>query len=576
MSTMNEKRTSKRVDEIFNAIALNKLDTVQSCFCGLDENESRDLALEMCEVLKELCDYSLELSRGNLSVTPPSQRNRILAGIKSLHSNLKHLVWQINQVSSGDYGQVVDYMGELSEGFNWMTTQLNFRKAKFSYELEHDSLTGLLNRDAFKRKAFQLINNHPEKKGVLLFSDLDNLKYINDTYGHETGDRYIMGAAEMFAAFRKIDALVSRISGDEFAIYIHGFDSAEETRRIISNLLVEHCRKSIITPNGVKQKIRSSIGMAWYPEDATTVNELMKYADYAMYEAKKSNKGSIMEFNKSVHLAQSNLISKSESINQLIDERLVQFAFQPIVDLSDGSTYGYEALMRSKLKEFSSPIEILAVAASQSKLYQIEQMTFELVLDWMAKNGAKVLEKKIFINSIAGYFLSGKDITAIKTDFPDLVKNIVIELLEGISDDENAFIKKTTAMRRDLGLQIAIDDYGSGHSNEFRLLGLNPDIVKIDRSFICDLHLSHDKQTLLSNVLSFCQSKDIKVLAEGVETPEELRCVVQLGFDFAQGYYFARPNFDPKAIEPEKLDFLQQLNDQQGSRIRETGLRGAR
>ena len=149
-------------------------------------------------------------------------------------------------------------------------------------------------------------------------------------------------------------------------------------------------------------------------------------------------------------------------------------------------------------------------------------------------------------------------------------------MLEGISDDENAFIKKTTAMRRDLGLQIAIDDYGSGHSNEFRLLGLNPDIVKIDRSFICDLHLSHDKQTLLSNVLSFCQSKDIKVLAEGVETPEELRCVVQLGFDFAQGYYFARPNFEPKAIEPEKLDFLQQLNDQHGLRIRETPLRGVR
>ena len=501
------------------------------------------------------------MSRGNLSVIAPTRKNFLAAGVKQLHSQLNHLAWQLSQISKGDYDQVVDYMGDLSDGFNWMTSQLKLREAQIAYELDHDVLTGLLNRDAFKRKAFELINRHPEKTGVLLFSDLDNLKYVNDTFGHAVGDEYIIGAAEMFGTFRKIDALVSRISGDEFAIYIHGFGSKEVTRQTVGNLLSQYCQKSIVTPDDNLHKIRSSIGVAWYPDDAATVSELVKYADYAMYEAKKNNKGSLVEFDKSLHLDKLSLFKKGERINRLIDEKLVHFAFQPIINLHDGTIYGYEALMRSKMKDFSSPIEILTVAAAQSKLHQIEDLTFQLVLSWLDQNIFRLGGKKIFINSIAGYFLGETDIKTLKSKFFPLFNNVVFEIMEGAAEDESSFIEKTKAIRREFGSMVAIDDYGSGHSNEFRLLNLSPDIVKIDRAFINGIHFDKDKQILLSNIVGFCKCKNIKVLAEGVEMAEELEMILKLGFDFVQGYFFARPDFELKPIDEDAMDTLFRLKE---------------
>ena len=559
----DEKRKDRKqkIDTIIKAVSTGKIGSIEKILHNICHEENHALLSEISEMLKELYDYTLQLSRGNLSVIPPTRKNFLAAGVKQLHSQLNHLAWQLSQISKGDYDQVVDYMGDLSDGFNWMTRQLKLREAQIAYELDHDVLTGLLNRDAFKRKAFELISRSPEKTGVLLFSDLDNLKYVNDTFGHAVGDEYIIGAAEMFGAFRKIDALVSRISGDEFAIYIHGFGSKEITRQTIGNLLSQYCQKSIVTPDDNLHKIRSSIGVAWYPDDAVTISELVKYADYAMYEAKKNNKGSLVEFDKSLHLSKMSLFKKGETINKLIDEQLVHFAFQPVVNLCDGSIYGYEALMRSKIKDFASPIEILAVAAAQSKLYQIESLTFQLVLDWLDRNLSMLGGKKIFINSIAGCFLGESDIKALKLKFFSLFDNIVFEIMEGATEDESSFIEKTKAIRREFGSMVAIDDYGSGHSNEFRLLNLNPDIVKIDRSFVSGIHLDKDKQVLLANVVGFCRGKNIKVLAEGVETADELEMILKLGFDLVQGYFFARPDFELQSIGEDATDTLFRLKE---------------
>ena len=549
-----------RTDAIFKAIASGNSAALRSAFTEIPCEDACDALFEAGDALSDFYKYTLQLSSGNLTAEPTNRRIFIDAGVKQLHARLNHLVWQLTQISEGDYSQEVDYMGELSKGFNWMTAQLRLREAQLAYERDHDVLSGLLNREAFKRKVFDLISARPGETGIMLFSGLDDLKYVNDVFGHEAGDRYIAGAAEIFGAFKKIGAAAARISGDEFAVYLHGFAAREEAWQTVSNLLSQSGRKTFTVSQGRIRKIRFSAGAAWYPNDSGHVVDLIKYADHAMYEAKRSQKGSLVEFNKKLHLGKMNLLEKWESINRLIEEHLVHFAFQPILDTRDGSVYGYEALMRSKIKDFSSPIEILAVAAAQSLLPQIEKLTMTLIMQWLKENAPRLGRSKLFVNSIPTSILSPEDRAALKTGFADLMPNVVFEITEGAVEDEGVLTQKTSFIRDDFGAMVALDDYGSGYSGEMRLLKLNPDIVKIDRSFISGLHLDRNRQTLLANLISFCGNRNIKVLAEGVETVEELETVLELGFDLVQGYFFAYPDFDLKPIDADKLKALHRMN----------------
>lgn len=182
------------------------------------------------------------------------------------------------------------------------------RKQRLEYERDHDTLTQLLNRKALTEKAQEIILKKPNKIGLLIFADLDHLKYINDTYGHSYGDKYIKLAANMFNEFSLFNGIIARISGDEFVIYLHGYDSREELLNIVNNVLNLTSNADISLPNNVSQKISASKGMAWYPKDSESIIELIKYADFAMYEVKKSVRGGLKEFD-------INLYNKEKNIN---------------------------------------------------------------------------------------------------------------------------------------------------------------------------------------------------------------------------------------------------------------------
>lgn len=559
---MNDKKDKiATINRILKNILSGKFNLLENELPYANRDETCILLGELYTKLKELHHYSIQLSNGNLSAPPPSRGNHFATGLKRIHAHLSHLVWQLSQVAQGDYEQVIDYMGEIAQGFNWMTQQLKLREAEIAYELDHDLLTGLLNRNAFKRKAHSQISLAPGKMGALLFSDLDNLKYVNDTFGHDIGDKYIIAAAEMFALFDNMGGLVSRISGDEFAIYIHGFDSHQDIKSLLFSFIDANFHRAIPTPDQKMHKIRTSIGIACYPQDADNINDLLKYADYAMYQAKKYNKGSTQEFNKDSYLKNIYIFEKMELLNKLIEEELVHFAFQPIVNLHNGSIYGYEALMRSKMEEFSSPAEILSVGEPQSKLYQIEKLTIKGVLEWVEANFDLLEDKKIFLNSLAGQLLKTSDLNYLKDRFSGLFSNVVFEIMESGTEDDKIVIQKADSVRKEFGSLVAIDDFCTGHSNNFRLLHLAPDIVKIDKSFIENLHSDQDKQNILSNIIAFCNSKNIKVLAEGVETSEELQSVVDLGFDLVQGYYFSKPSFTLNPIREDRLKSLFQIKN---------------
>ncbi|WP_373482934.1 EAL domain-containing protein [Acetobacterium sp.] len=423
-------------------------------------------------------------------------------------------------------------------------------KRRLTNELDYDALTGLFSNTALKRESTRRITEKPNEIGAMIFIDLDNLKYINDTFGHDVGDRLIIRASEIFRYFEQFSGIVSRISGDEFAIYLHNCGNQDEVRQIIKNLYVHSKSILLTTPDGSDNQIRFSAGVAWYPQDANNVMDLLKLSDFAMYEAKNKEKGRLFEFNREYYQQMSYLLENREAINRLLDEQLIRFAFQPIVDLKTGEILGYEVLMRPLLENFKNPAEILAVAAAQSKLTQLERMIIFMAFETIEKRSKEIGDNKIFINSIPSQRLNWEDFLKIKERYGHHFKNVIIEVIEAETRDSDNLSQKIENIRSS-GMQIALDDFGSGYSNEIRILSLLPDIIKIDIEMIQGIHNNEDKQNLVANLVDFCHNKGVKVVAEGIEVATDLATVIEMGVDYAQGFYLGRPAFEFSAINPE-------------------------
>lgn len=449
------------------------------------------------------------------------------------------------QTEDGEIGIVLDVTQDISEHL------------RLAQELDHDALTRLYNRVAFKRRSHLKIQAEPNKIGAMIFSDLDNLKYMNDTFGHEMGDRLIIRAGEMFRTFEEHGAVVARISGDEFAIYIHGFDSENELREIIDRKFRDNINVSLRTPDGQVQRVRFSSGIAWYPKDSDNVTDLLKLSDFAMYEAKHNSKGATFEFNPQSYEQNSYLLDNRETINSLLDEGLIRFAFQPIVDLQTGNVFAYELLMRSMVEAFKSPMEILSVAKAQSKLGELERLVVHKALETLHESAGHLPGTRFFINSIPGQVLPTDEVETLRQKYPEIMRHVMVEFTETETHSTQQIQNKIQSLRN-WGMGIAIDDYGSGYSNEVRVLAAEPDVVKIDMDMIQGISQNEAKRELVENIVGFCHSRDILIVAEGVEEYDDLAAIKRLGIDFVQGYYVGRPDFE--FTEPSE-DIKQQIRD---------------
>lgn len=440
-------------------------------------------------------------------------------------------------------------------------------KKKIEFERDYDVTTGLLNRRAYIRE-IEAKFREPEKLKIAAFVmwDLDNLKYVNDTYGHDFGDDYIKTAANALKSFEDYGGIVSRLSGDEFNIFLSGFDSKDEIRRIIDEVRGRLLSSYCILTDGTHYKIRASGGISWYPDDSISYEMLIKYADFAMYTIKHSTKGNIAEFDISTYTKDSILITGVEEMNSIIDRQNIKYAFQSIISAKNGELYGYEALMRPQSDVFRSPLEFIRIAKTGAKLHEIERLTWILALRAFRRfinNGTVPTDTKIFINSLSNCLLTENDIICIESENQEILGNIVLEMLESEKANDE-FVQRKQKLIKKWNALTALDDFGSGYNSEYALLTLNPDIIKIDRSIIssCDKDIS--KANMISNLVQLASVKDIKVLAEGVETYDEMRTVIECGVDLMQGYYFNRPCFEPAPLDNKIAEDIRKINAETG------------
>ena len=434
-------------------------------------------------------------------------------------------------------------------------------RKRIEHERDHDILTGLYNRQAFNRVCTELFAA-PERMGVaaLMMMDLDNLKHINDTYGHDWGDQYIRRTGQCLRDNTPAGTVCARLSGDEFLVLFHGYRSRDAVREKIDCLTKAMQQSVALLPSGNALHISLSGGIAWYPDDGQDWETLKKYADFAMYQVKHSEKGRVEEFDIGVYNREAYAERTRREFRQLLSNAQVFYCFQPIFSARSGRVVAYEALMRSDLPTLRSPATIMKLAREQGALYEIERITFTKALetfDSLCRAGSVSGDAMLFVNSIASTCLTQADVDYIDSRWHELRRRMVIEITEEEAIDYEALERK----RDDPGSSgmFALDDYGSGYSNENTLLELAPRFIKVDIAIIRGIDTSPDKQQILRNMVAYAHPRSMKIVAEGVETAAELRTVIELGADLLQGYFLARPAIVPGDIAPEAAGIIQEL-----------------
>lgn len=443
-------------------------------------------------------------------------------------------------------------------------TANTLEKLRIEHECDYDTLTDLYNRRAFHRICAEFFCS-PEKLGhaALLMFDLDNLKQINDTFGHDWGDEYIRRTGECFAKNAPARTVCARISGDEFNALFYGYNDQDTLRADIRALKAALEHSVVQLPSGRELRVSVSGGIAWYPESSTNLITLRKYADFAMYQVKHSRKGELLEFDPEVYRTSLQERRCHEEFRRLINEELISYHFQPIIDAKDGSVFAYEALMRVDLPTLHSPADVLRLAREENCLHEVERITFFCASSayQALENAGKVVPSALlFVNSIASQYLTPDELSEYSARYASILPRIVIEITEEECLDPKALRIKQT-IRGSSGV-FALDDYGSGYSNERSLLELSPNYIKIDLSIIRSIDTDANKRQIVSNTVSYAHQRGMKVVAEGLETADEVRTVLSLGVDLLQGFFLAMPQVEPGGASEESLAVIAEMHSQ--------------
>ncbi|MCR4584093.1 MAG: bifunctional diguanylate cyclase/phosphodiesterase [Lachnospiraceae bacterium] len=411
----------------------------------------------------------------------------------------------------------------------------NVRKLK-----ETDVLTGLRNKQGFMEDAGKLyLKSRVTGQSMLVVCvDLDRLANINDIYGHREGDAAIQMLSKIIKETLISGTIAARMGADEFillSLVAKGDEASVDMYfRTLKTRLENYNRIS-------GKEYTLEINLSSMVVEADTEMDVEEIVNEAL--AKKRHIKESRGLKRSINLYEDGFNDPKEHalVRSIIESNGFLYAFQPIVSSRTGEIVAYEALMRTKDMHVS-PLTVLKYAAMDGRLYDIEKATFLNVLRQIRPFMEDLGNKKIFINSIPGFYLTEADYEEMMDEFGDIFGHIVVEITEQ-TDFENSTVELLRKRSEKDGFEVAIDDFGTGFSNLANLLKFLPDYVKIDRTLIEGIHEDLKKQHFVNNIIEFAHDNGFLALAEGVESPQELTAVVHMGVDMIQGYYTAKPGY---------------------------------
>ena len=412
----------------------------------------------------------------------------------------------------------------------------------------YDVLTGLPNRSLFSSKLLQSIQDaeRGNEKLALLFLDLDRFKHVNDSYGHSMGDALLVEASNRLQNCMTSEHTLCRFGGDEFVILMRHANNQDNVNHLAEQLLTQ-----ILAPfklYGREFFISTSIGISIWPDDATQPEALIKNADLAMYHAKDEGRGNFQYYSSERNAEALYHLRLEADLRKALERQEFELYYQPQIDiLRNDSLIGMEALLRWRHPKdgFIRPDIFIKVAESCGLIIDIDRW----VLRQACLHGARWAKQydkafKLSVNISAVHFR--------QVDFIDGVKNILaetqidpanlsFEITEGVLMKELYVAKSYLRQLKQLGIEVAIDDFGTGYSSLAYLRHFEVNTLKIDRSFLIDIATNTSDQAIVSSIIELARNLKLNVVAEGIETLEQLEQVFSRGCYVIQGYYFAKP-----------------------------------
>lgn len=390
----------------------------------------------------------------------------------------------------------------------------------------------------------RLIGMVNEFKGKSLFA----LIQLEDSISASLSDFHIYSALSAIKAQLPPNALISAYSKERYWLFIPDSDivckdgdtAAEQEENYLKMLQTAVAECELSDEMGEPMGSHGMTFMAGCGADGVPAQRRMHTAEFALFEAAGKGRGSICRYSSDRYEDQKNEYGCMKRFSQLIDNNLFVYHFQPIVSARTGDVLAYEALMRTDSSIGMFPLEILGAATRYGRLYDIEKATMFNTMAFIGENQDVFAGRKLFVNSITAHMLSDSDWQTLENSYGELMEKVVIELTEQTEVDDKSLDLIHERLKR-CNMSLAIDDYGTGYSNTSNLLRYSPHYVKIDRSLITDINTKPRMQKFVASIIDFVHDNGYQALAEGVETSDELRVMIQLGSDLIQGYYVSRP-----------------------------------
>jgi diguanylate cyclase (GGDEF)-like protein len=435
-------------------------------------------------------------------------------------------------------------------------TEKRRAEEELSFLARYDALTGLPNRNLFNDRlehAIALAKRHNHQVAVM-FIDLDGFKKVNDSFGHHAGDVLLKQTADIIRSCLRDEDTLARLSGDEFIVIIEDYQSDAQLKVVLNKIMAKLQQPMDIVQN--KVVISCSIGVSQFPLDGSSAEELMKFADTAMYHAKEQGKNQYYFYQKEMHQKLIHRLNIENYLRDAVAKDELYLVFQPIVDVVSHKIVSAEALIRWNNPSLGEvyPMDFIPLAEESGYILEVGRYVLKkacyYIAKWQEDYGNKV---KIAVNVSVRQLMD--------SDFVNDLANIIKE--SGVNADSlkvevtesmlMANAGKANQILRDLknlGVTVSIDDFGTGYSSLSYLKRFAIDELKIDKEFISDITEEGEEETIVNAIIALAKSLSLKVVAEGVETKIQLDYLASHHCDYAQGYLFSKP------CKPEELELF--------------------
>jgi diguanylate cyclase (GGDEF)-like protein/PAS domain S-box-containing protein len=461
--------------------------------------------------------------------------------------------WQCIRVIHDEQGRVSHYVAVFSD-----ITALKRSQRELDYLAHHDPLSNLPNRLLFTERVAHALERSKieELRGAVLLIDLDHFKHINESLGHNVGDLLLKGVGERLLQNLPNGCTLARLGGDEFGLLSENCAEAAQAAELAQCLL-----RSLETPfrlNDHELYIGASIGISLFPEDADSVEQVLRNADSALFKAKSSGREGYAFYEQELTDYARQRVELASSLRHALDNDELRVYYQPLHDLRDGRQVGMEALVRWQHPQrgLVAPGEFIPIAEDNGMIGAIDAWVLEQACQQMMRwNGEGNTLSFVAVNISSRLFSRGElaqKVASVLTQTGLPPEQLELEVTESaIMEDPDAAQKLLISLRA-LGVRLAIDDFGTGYSSLARLKRLPVDKLKLDQSFVRGLPDDAEDAAIARAVIALGKSLGLKVLAEGIEQRAQADFLRELGCNYGQGYHFGRPQpVASKSVDPD-------------------------